>query len=229
MPRDTLTRERIISAAIELLDTDGLEGLSMRSLGERLGSAPTAVYWHVKNKDDLVTLVSERAWGEIELPDLDGLEWREAARLMSRELFSMLVRHPWVVQALSSYLMRGPGKARYDDYGLAVFEKAGFVGVEADQALFVVFMFVLGNSIGESAAVTLRRRLRQEGSNADELIQQALNYQLKVAQDFSRLQSRIATFADTDYYAAPDQGFDLGLEVIFDGLEARLRKTSLPH
>jgi AcrR family transcriptional regulator len=135
MPRDTLTRERIISAAIELLDTDGLEGLSMRSLGERLGSAPTAVYWHVKNKDDLVTLVSERAWGEIELPDLDGLEWREAATLMSRELFSMLVRHPWVVQALSSYLMPGPGKARYDDYGLAVFEKAGFVGGHAAAAV----------------------------------------------------------------------------------------------
>ena len=47
MPRDTLTREQIIQAAIDLLDAEGLEGLNMRALGMRLGSAATAVYWHV--------------------------------------------------------------------------------------------------------------------------------------------------------------------------------------
>jgi len=225
MPRDTLTRERIIAAAIELLDAEGLEGLSMRSLGERLGSAATAVYWHVKSKEDLVMLAGDKVWDEIELPDLDRLEWREAARGMARELFGMLVRHPWLVQALSSYLMRGPGKARYDDWSLAVYEKAGFAGAEADRALGVVFMFVLGNAIGESAAVTLRRRLRQEGSNADEVIRQSMDYQIKIARNFPRLQSRIAAAAEADYYSAPDQSFDLGLEVILDGLGMQLYGT----
>lgn len=222
MPRDTLTRERIVRAAIELLDAGGLEGLSMRSLGERLGSAATAVYWHVQSKDNLVMLAGDEVWTEIELPDLDGLQWREAASLAARELLRMLVRHPWLVQALSSHLMRGPGKARYDDYSLAVYEKAGFSEGEADRALAVVFMFVLGNAIGESAAVTLRRRLHQEGLDADDVIQQSIDYQIKVAQDFPRLKSRIATAADKDYYSAPDQSFDLGLEVILDGLEKRL-------
>src|SRR4029077_8012002 len=45
MPRDTLTREQIVSAAIDLLDADGLEGLNMRALGQRLGSAAPAVLW----------------------------------------------------------------------------------------------------------------------------------------------------------------------------------------
>ncbi|MGW1070321.1 TetR family transcriptional regulator, partial [Streptomyces aureus] len=79
MPRDTLTADRIVRAAIELLDAEGLDGLNMRSLAQRLGSAATAVYWHIKNKDDLVRLSSEAVWGEVELPDLDTTDWRAGA------------------------------------------------------------------------------------------------------------------------------------------------------
>jgi AcrR family transcriptional regulator len=227
VPRDSLTEGRIVRAAIELLDADGLEGLSMRNLGEKLGSAPTAVYWHVKSKDNLVMLAGDEVWNEIELPDVEGLDWRTAATLMARDLFRMLVRHPWLVQALSSYLMRGRGKARYDDCTLGVYEKAGFAGVAADRAMAVVFMFVLGNAIGESAAVSLRRRLRQGGANADELIRETMTHQFKLAQDFPRLQSRIMTATDSDYYAAPDESFEFGLAAIFDGLEAQLHTGSL--
>lgn len=194
----------------------------MRNLGEKLGSAPTAVYWHVKSKDNLVMLAGDEVWNEIELPDVDGLDWRTAATLMARELFRMLLRHPWLVQALSSHLMHGRGKARYDDCSIAVYEKAGFAGVEADRAVAVVFLFVLGNAIGESAAVSLRRRLRQGGANADDLIRETMAHQIKLAQDFPRLQSRIMTVTDSDPYAAPDESFEFGLTVIFDGLEAQL-------
>lgn len=223
MPRDTLTQERIVHAAIELLDAEGLEGLSMRSLGERLGSAATAVYWHVKSKDDLVMLAGDEVWNEIELPDLGVLGWRQAGMAMAQDLFRMLTRHPWLVQALGSHLMRGPGKARYDDYSIAVYEKAGFSDAEADRAMAVVFMFVLGNAIGESAAVSLRRRLRLEGENADELIRETMNYQIKIAQEFPRLQSRVETITDADYYGGPERSFEFGLDVIFDGLERQLR------
>ncbi|CAM5662038.1 hypothetical protein STENM327S_08358 [Streptomyces tendae] len=70
MPRDTLTREQIVRAAIELLDAEGLEGLNMRSLGKRLDSAATAVYWHGQNKDNLVVLAGNEVWNEVGLPDL---------------------------------------------------------------------------------------------------------------------------------------------------------------
>ena len=61
MPRDTLTREQIVTAAIDLLDAEGLDGLNMRALGQRLGSAPTAVYWHVGSKDNLMALAADQA------------------------------------------------------------------------------------------------------------------------------------------------------------------------
>jgi AcrR family transcriptional regulator len=68
MPRDTFPREQIIQAAV---DTEGVDGLNMRRLGVQLGAAATAVYWHVKSKDDLVVLAADHVWGEIELPERD--------------------------------------------------------------------------------------------------------------------------------------------------------------
>src|SRR5436309_16054486 len=108
MPRDTLTREQIVHAAVELLDAEGLEGLSMRALGKRLGSAATAVYWHVGSKDDLIALAAGQAWSEIALPDLTATGWRTAAAATANGLQAMLTRHHWLVQAFGSFLMFGP-------------------------------------------------------------------------------------------------------------------------
>ncbi len=83
MPRDTLTREQIVTAAIELMDADGLDGLNMRALGRRLGSAATAVYWHVGSKGNLIALAADQAWHEIALPDPATTGWRGAAAAMA--------------------------------------------------------------------------------------------------------------------------------------------------
>src|ERR1041384_8308676 len=79
MPRDTLTREQIVSAAIDLLDGEGLEGLNMRPLGQRLVSAATPVYWHVGSKDNLIALAADQVWSEIARPDPDTAGWRGLA------------------------------------------------------------------------------------------------------------------------------------------------------
>src|SRR5256885_7287257 len=118
MPRDTLTREQIVGAAIDLLDAEGLEGLNMRALGQRLGSAATAVYWHVGSKANLIALAADQLWGEVSLPDLAATDWRTAAEEMATGLHAMLTHHPWLVQAFGTYMVYGPGKARYDDHSL---------------------------------------------------------------------------------------------------------------
>jgi AcrR family transcriptional regulator len=231
MARETLTPERIVRTAIELLDAEGLEGLNMRSLGERLGSAATAVYWHVKSKDNLVMLAGDEVWNEIELPDLNAVDWRTAGMTMASDLHAMFTRHPWLVQALGTHLFHGPGKARHDDHSLAIYETAGFVGAQADQAIATVFTFVLGNALGASAAVSLRRRLRRDGHNAEELIRDTIEQQTKIAMQFPRLRARIEAVDDTDYFSAPDKSFEFGLEAIFDGLERQLRQgqPAAPH
>ncbi|WP_068928152.1 TetR/AcrR family transcriptional regulator [Planobispora rosea] len=222
MPRDTLTREQIIQTAVELLDAEGLEGLNMRSLGRRLGSAATAVYWHVKSKDNLVVLAGDRVWDEIKLPDPGAVGWRAAATSMATDLYGMLTRHPWLMQAMPSYLFHGPGKARHDDHSLAVYEAAGFVGAEADQAAATVFTFVLGNALGESATASLTRRLSRDGGDPEELIRDTMAQAAEVAMGFPRLRARVQAMETIDYGGAPDDSFEFGLRAIFDGLEARL-------
>jgi AcrR family transcriptional regulator len=221
MPRDTLTREQIVTAAIGLLDAEGLDGLHMRALGQRLGSAATAVYWHVGSKDNLIALAADHAWNEIELPDLTVTGWRTAATEMATGLHAMLTRHPWLVQAFGSLLLFGPGKARHDDHSLAIYEAAGFVGAQADQAVAAVFTFVLGNALGPAAAASLTRKLSRDGGNADELIRDHMAKAREIAAQFPRLRARL-TAAATGYAAAPGYTFEFGLQAILDGLEAQL-------
>jgi AcrR family transcriptional regulator len=227
MPRDTLTREQIIQAAIDLLDSEGLEGLNMRALGKRLGSAATAVYWHVGSKDNMVALAADQVWNEIALPDLAAVDWRTAATAMATGLHAMLTRHPWLVQAFGSFLMFGYGKARHDDCSLAIFEAAGFTGVQADQAAATVFTFVLGNALGRAASASLIRKFSRDGGNAEERIGEGMTKAREIAAEFPRLRPRLET-ASADYAAAPDSSFEFGLHAILDGLTAQLTADRAP-
>ena len=138
-------------------------------------------------------------WDEIELPDLDAVDWRTAATRMATGLYAMLARHPWLVQGFGSYLFFGPGKARYDDHTLAVYEAAGFVGADADRAAGAVFTFVLGNALGAAATVSLTRRLSRSGENAEELLQETMAKAAEVAERFPRLRTRLSSSAAADY------------------------------
>lgn len=220
MPRDTLTSAQIVNAAIDLLDTDGLEGLNMRALGSRLDSAATAVYWHVGSKDNLIALAVDRAWHEIALPDPAIAGWRPAAAAMATALHAMFTRHPWMVQAFGTQVLYGPGKARYDDHSLAIYEGAGFTSAQASQAAATVFTFVLGNALGLAATASLTRKISR-GGNAEELIRDSIAKASQIAAQFPRLRTRLGT-ASADYGAAPEDSFEFGLQAILDGLQARL-------
>ena len=221
MPRDTLNREQVVNAAIDLLDSEGLEGLNMRALGKRLGSAATAVYWHVGSKDNLIALAGDQVWSEIELPDLTAVGWRTAAMNMAIDLHAMLTRHLWLVQTFGSYPVFGPGKARYDDHSLAIYEAAGFTGPGVIQAVTIVFTFVLGNALGPAAAASLARRLSRKGGNAEVLMRDSMARAREIATRFPRLRAGLDTAA-AEYAAAPENSFEFGLQAILDGLEARL-------
>lgn len=225
MARETLTPEQIVTAAVEVLDADGLESFNMRELGKRLDSAATAVYWHVGSKANLIALASDRVWNEIELPDLADVDWRTAATSTATGLHEMLVRHPWVVQAFGSYMTYGPGKARYDDHSLAIYEAAGFSAVQRDQAVAAVFTFVLGNALGPAAKASLTGRINRDGGDAEAAIEDMMTSAAQIATQFPRLRDRLGTAA-ADYSAAPPDTFNFGLEAILDGLTVKLSSSN---
>jgi AcrR family transcriptional regulator len=225
MPRDTLTREEIVKAAIDLLDAEGLEGLNMRALGQRLGSAATAVYWHVGSKENLIALAVDQVWHEIALPDPAATGWRAAASAMATGLYAMLTRHLWLVQAFGSQAMYGTGKARHDDHSLAVYEAAGFTSAQADQAAATVFTFVLGNALGPAATASLTRRLARADGNAGQQFRENVARASEIAKQFPRLRARLG-LPSADYAAAPEGSFEFGLQAILDGLEAQLTRLT---
>jgi AcrR family transcriptional regulator len=224
--RTTLTQDQIVRTAVELLDDEGLDGLNMRSLGKRLGAAPTAMYWHVQSKDNLVLLAGDSVWHEIELPTLEGPDrrddWRTCAEALATGLHAMFSRHPWLVQAFGSYLFYGVGKARFDDRTLAVYETAGFSADQADRAAGAVFTFVLGNVQATSAADSLAKRIARDGHDPHELLRDAMDKAREIAMGFPRLRSRLDAPEAERYAEAPEQTFEHGLRALLHGLDAEL-------
>lgn len=208
-------------AAVDLLDADGVDGLSMRQLGRRLGSAATTIYWHVRNKDELIVLAADALWAEVSLPDLDTVDWRTAATTMATDLYAMILRHPWLVPAMSSHLLYGPGKARHDDHLLAVYEAAGFTGRDAAEATKVVVTFVLGTALGASADAAWRARLRRSG-NEEEQIRETAEQITEIASGFPRLRAHADSWTDGDSAEGTAGELGFGLRAILDGLQAQL-------
>ena len=221
MQKQTLTAGQIVRTAIEILDAEGLDGLNMRALGKRLNSAPTAMYWHVKNKDNLVRLAVDEAWNEVALPDVDARDWRTPATALAVGLHEMLARHPWIVQALAGHFLYGEGKSRYDDRLLAVYESAGLSPAEADQAAATAFMLALGNTVGAAANVALARKVNLDGGDPGELMRESLAEATRIASAFPRLRERFDA-SGSGYNDAPVDTFAFGLTTFLDGLEQRL-------
>src|SRR5512143_3729893 len=74
--RPPLDRARIVAEALRIVDDEGVEALSLRRLAEGLGVTPMSIYWHVRDKAELVDLVGQAVLAEIELPPAFG-DWRE--------------------------------------------------------------------------------------------------------------------------------------------------------
>lgn len=221
MPRNTLTADQIVQAAIAQLDEEGLDGLNMRALGKRLDVAATAVYWHIKTKDELVRLAADAAWAEVELPDPARVGWHEAAIRTATSEHAMFTRHPWMGQAFGGYLLYGAGKSRHDDHLLAVYEAAGFAPADADRAAAAVFTYVLGNALAPAAEVALNRRLALGGEDAVKSFAEAKERSVEIARTFPKLRERIVSPA-ASYTGTPEESFTFGLTAMLDGFEALL-------
>lgn len=105
--KEPLDRARVLAAAIELADEEGIDGVSMRRLSSRLGVVPMALYKHVADKDDLLA-------GMIDLviagysPVPDGLEWSAAVRARILAARAALLQHPWLRVAIEGAAQRTP-------------------------------------------------------------------------------------------------------------------------
>lgn len=91
--RAPLTREVIVEAALRVLDAEGMDGLSMRRVAEELGTGAASIYWHVRNKEQLLQLIFERVIAEAELPEPDPSRWKEQLGMFAVQMRAILKRH----------------------------------------------------------------------------------------------------------------------------------------
>jgi AcrR family transcriptional regulator len=91
--RTALTVEAIVAAAIDVLDEEGVVGLSMRRVADRLGTGAASLYAHVTGKEELLELVFDELVGQVPLPEPDRKIWRDQVRQMLRDLRGVLISH----------------------------------------------------------------------------------------------------------------------------------------
>ncbi|HET6857605.1 MAG TPA: TetR/AcrR family transcriptional regulator [Streptomyces sp.] len=220
--REQLTREQIVAATIELLDADGIEALSMRKLGARLDAAATSLYRHVANKDELIQLVVDDVYGELQVQAAaDRAQWRTAVTRTATDLRAMALRHPWIAPELGQVglVHIGPNAIRVASGLLAQFEAAGFPADEKDQALGTLTAYVVGIATSEAAYLSL---IARSGRTEQEWVAGLRPAFDEASQQHPRLREGSSARQDVHPQQIRDADFAYGLDRVLDGLTARL-------
>ncbi len=144
-PREPLQRDRIVVAAIELADREGVDALSMRNLARSLGYEVMSLYNHVANKDQLLSLMIDAVAGEIDRPSPDHAPL-QAIRAVSISTQEVLVRHPWA-PALWQRHLPGPERTERMEDLLRLLDESGLSPDLAHLGFHAVTNHVLGYTL----------------------------------------------------------------------------------
>jgi AcrR family transcriptional regulator len=208
--RERLTRERIIEAALRVMDDEGLEAVTMRRIGRELGVEAMSLYNHVEDKDDILEGVTDRVMNEFEFPASTG-RWAEDARAMSREWRRLLGLHPSVCELLAERHKPLEGLATYRamDSALGVLRRAGLSDRDAAQAFNALGGYILG-------FVMMEQGLMMIGNDDEHARQHDLAIEALQGSGLINVMACLPFFAD----CTTDQQFDFGLDLMIRGIQA---------
>jgi AcrR family transcriptional regulator len=212
--RVPLNRERILRAALVLADTNGIESLTMRRLGQELGVEAMSLYNHVTDKEDILDGIVDLVFSEIELPAERG-GWETAARRGAISAREALRRHPWATSLMHSRANPGPASLRHHDAVLGSLRKAGFSLVMTAHAVSVIDGYVYGFALQQ--ANMLLHAPEQVAEVGEHMLRQ-------MADEYPHLAEIITDHAMKPGYDYGDE-FVFGLDLILDALE-RLREIT---
>ncbi len=148
--RPPLTPARVLQAAVDLADREGLGALTMRRLGAELGVEAMSLYKHVANKEAILDGIVELVVGEIEVPT-DGADWKQAMRRRAVSARQVLSRHSWAIGLLEARGSTGPNALHYVDAILGNLRTAGFSITLAAHAFWLLDSYVYGHVIQETS------------------------------------------------------------------------------
>lgn len=163
-PRQKVTLDEVIGAAVALADADGYDALSMRALAKHLGMGAMSLYTYVPGRAELFELMIDRAYAERERPD-PGLGWRERYAAHAGEALAMYRRHPWLVHSNLWRLPLGPGVLDVNEDMLQVGADAGLGPELRVRVASLLESYIFGIARGEIAD---RTEVLRTGESRDE-------------------------------------------------------------
>jgi AcrR family transcriptional regulator len=148
--REPLSRERIVAAAVELLDTVGEGGLTFRALAERLSTGPGAIYWHVAGKAELLAAATDAVLTAGAVDGGTGTTPEEKVRALALGLFDAIDEHPWVGTQLTGAPSQSPMLPLFEQLGRQV-QALGTPPAARFSAVSALWNYILGVA-GQNAA-----------------------------------------------------------------------------
>ncbi|GAA1923496.1 TetR/AcrR family transcriptional regulator [Streptantibioticus ferralitis] len=207
-----MTLEAILDAAMALLDAQGAAALTMRSVAQVLCCKPSSLYHHVRDREELVTLLADRALDVASAPPPDTLDWTGKAAWSARLFRAHLRRHPGLASLLSGTERLGPNSLAGQEYALELFIRAGLSPRHAYAAASSLATFIVGS-------VQFNQRL--DASEADERRHRRL---LFGSRDGSAL-PLLVRHADELADVGSDDEFEVGLNALLTGFRALVEET----
>lgn len=206
--RTPLSRERVLLAAIGLADKEGIEALTMRRLGQKLGVEAMSLYKHVADKERVLDGMVDVVFGEIGLPP-DGSDWKMAMRRRAIAARDVLRRHPWAIGLMESRTRPGPANLRHHDAVLGILAGAGFSVRQATHVYNVLDSYIYGFALQERTLPF---------STPEELAQVGASMLPEMPADVYPHLATVATELVRSGFNYGDE-FEFGLDLILGGLE----------
>jgi AcrR family transcriptional regulator len=216
--RPRLTREQIAEAALAIADSEGFDEVSMRRIAAELDAGTMTLYYYVKTKDDLVSLMDDAIMAEVVLPpERLPVGWRAGVLAIARTSRDVFVRHPWALYALQGARI-GPNGLRHMEQSLAVLADAPFDLKGKLRLLSIVDDYVFGHvlRISESWAHAMDAKVMN-------LVTEFFATQLATGA-YPHLQAMIgdddvlAVFSRLARWMTEDARFEAGLQALLDGM-----------
>lgn len=208
--RPRLTRERVVDTAVDLADREGLGALTMRSLADELGVRPMAIYRHLENKDAILDAIVDAVFAEVALMEVSGVAgWQDLLVGRCAGLRAALGRHRWALALMESRSSPGPATLAHHENVLEVLRSSGFSLAATAHAYAVIDAFVYGFALQEA-------ELAAAGLGQAE--ETAAGLPLDRFPRMAELATEVVLQPGYEF----GRSFDVGLGIVFDGLE-RLR------
>lgn len=210
--RATLSREAIVTVAVELVEADGVDALTMRAVGDRLGAGAMSLYRHVSGREELLDLVLARLVADI--PDTQPTgDWRTDATALARDVRTALLRRPQLTVLLTSRAGAGGGLGTLER-ALEIFRAAGCSPRDAAMANHALGNYVAGAALWEAVGLA--------GTTGEERRARADAAARAMASLPPEDHPAIAWAAPALFAGTADDRFEFGLALLLDGLAARL-------